>query len=71
MYVNVLKKTRNSNAVLSDYQDRLQTDIIYNKNYIQKAYTMLPTIVAFVIIFVFLSLMIMTLNQGLKGKHAR
>lgn len=49
-YVNVLKMTRNSNAVLSDYQDRLQTDIIYNKNYIQKAYTMLPTIVALVII---------------------
>ncbi|WP_244307544.1 ABC transporter permease [Leuconostoc litchii] len=49
-YVNVLKMTRNSNAVLSDYQDRLQTDIIYNKIYIQKAYTMLPTIVALVII---------------------
>lgn len=49
-YVNVLKTTKNSNAVLSDYQDRLQTDIIYNKNYIQKAYTMLPTIVALVII---------------------
>lgn len=44
------------------YQNRLQTDIIYNKNYIQKAYTMLLTIVALVIIFVFLSLMIMTLN---------
>ncbi|QEA58236.1 FtsX-like permease family protein [Leuconostoc koreense] len=51
-YVNVLKTTKNSNAVLSDYQDRLQTDIIYNKNYIQKAYTMLPTIVALVIILV-------------------
>ncbi|WP_394456721.1 FtsX-like permease family protein [Leuconostoc suionicum] len=49
-YVNVLKTTKNINAVLSDYQDRLQTDIIYNKNYIQKAYTMLPTIVALVII---------------------
>lgn len=49
-YVNVLKTTKKSNAVLSDYQDRLQTDIIYNKNYIQKAYTMLPTIVALVII---------------------
>lgn len=49
-YVNVLKTTKKSNAVLSDYQDRLQTDIVYNKNYIQKAYTMLPTIVALVII---------------------
>ncbi|MGO0154337.1 FtsX-like permease family protein [Leuconostoc mesenteroides] len=49
-YVNFLKMTRNSNAILADYRDRLQTDIIYNKNYIQKAYTMLPTIVALVII---------------------
>ncbi len=71
MYVNVLKTTRKSNVVLSNYQDRLQTDIIYNKNYIQKTYTMLLTIVVLVIIFVFLSLIIMTPNQGFKGKHAR
>lgn len=48
--VNVFGKIKNSNKLLSDYPDRLQADLIYDKDYIQKAYTMLPTIVALVII---------------------
>ncbi|ADG41040.1 MULTISPECIES: FtsX-like permease family protein [Leuconostoc] len=48
--VNVFGKIKNNNKLLSDYPDRLQADLIYDKDYIQKAYTMLPTIVALVII---------------------
>lgn len=50
MYVSVLKIPKNSNKLLSGYRDKLQADLIYDKSYIQKAYTMLPTIVALVII---------------------
>lgn len=49
-FVNAVEKAENSSNLLSDYPDRLQADLIYDKGYIQKAYTMLPTIVALVII---------------------
>lgn len=49
-FVNVVGKAENSSTLLSDYPDRLQADLIYDRGYIQKAYTMLPTIVALVII---------------------
>ncbi len=49
-FVNLVKAPKNSEKLLTDYHDRLKADLIYDKGYIQKAYTMLPTIVALVII---------------------
>ncbi|WP_367300598.1 ABC transporter permease [Leuconostoc carnosum] len=49
-FVDLVKKPKNADNLLSDYHNRLKADLIYDKAYIQKAYTMLPTIVALVII---------------------
>jgi len=36
-FVNAVEKAENSSNLLSDYPDRLQADLIYDKGYIQKA----------------------------------